>query len=60
MAQRTAGCGLLGIFLMLMKPRRDVRCSDQKQRLLARRLSEVLRGQWPALDRIAWEEEDVT
>ncbi len=51
-----AGCGLLGIFLMLLNPRRRVRCSDKKQQLLARRLHETLSVRWPFLHRIIWEE----
>eukprot|EP00438_Fugacium_kawagutii_P016827 Skav203786 [mRNA] locus=scaffold206:452032:455522:+ [translate_table: standard] len=31
-----AGCGLLGIFLMLLNPRRSLRCSDKKRQPLAR------------------------
>ena len=51
-----AGCGLLGIFLMLFNPRRHVRCSDKKQQLLARRLQDALSVRWPCLQGIKWEE----
>ncbi|CAL1162329.1 unnamed protein product [Cladocopium goreaui] len=53
-----AGCGLLGIFLMLLNPRRRVRCSDKKKQLLACRLQDALTVHWPFLQGITWEEED--
>lgn len=56
---RATGCGLLGIFLMLLNPQREVRCSDKRQQPLARQLHQILQKRWPSLERITWEEEDV-
>lgn len=55
-----AGCGLLAAFLVLMDPRRQVRCIDKQQSGLAERLLRSLSRRWPDLaSRIVWEEQDV-
>merc|ERR1712008_129948 len=59
-AELCAGCGLLAAFLVLMDPRRQVRCIDKEQSGLAVRLLRSLSRRWPDLAScIAWEEQDV-
>lgn len=55
-----AGCGLLAIFLVLLEPRRLVRCCDRKQSEGAKRLLSSLSRRWPVLQQqIHWEDQDI-
>mmetsp|Transcript_12959 Transcript_12959/g.40887 ORF Transcript_12959/g.40887 Transcript_12959/m.40887 type:complete len:291 (+) Transcript_12959:65-937(+) len=58
-AEACAGCGLLAVFLVLMNPRRRVRCIDIVKPPSAGRLLGSLAEQWPVLTRrISWQEQD--
>ena len=55
-----AGCGLLGLFLALMRPRAKVIALDRRQSVLSRKLSEIATVFWPQLrDRFTWKVCDV-
>ena len=53
-----AGCGLLSIFLVLLKPSRQLRCLDKRRGPLAVKLLQALRPLWPCLAQIEWQEQD--
>lgn len=54
-----AGCGLLSVFLVLMDPRRRVRCLDMIQSPIAIKLLNCLSEEWPVLNKnIQWELQD--